>query len=59
MGGWAAVVGSLALAGSQMYDSHEETVRAQIEADRADGCEYDYRNAMADLLKKIEEKETR
>lgn len=51
----AGVVAPLALAASQMWSAHEETERARIEADRAESCETDYREAMADLWRKIED----
>ena len=51
----AGIVAPLALAGSQMWAAHEETERARIEAERAESCEEDYRGAMADLLRKIED----
>lgn len=52
--GLAAIVGAVSLAVSQMWSAHEETERARIEAERADQCAGDYRDAMADLERKIE-----
>lgn len=50
----AGIVGPICLAASQMWSAHEETERARIEAERADQCTDDYREAMADLERKIE-----